>query len=282
MKTAVVILSFNRPHYLKQVVDSLLKQTQKDFDYWLFQDGIVNKFSWRVSANQEDVDKCIEIFTDAFPSGKVEHSKSNIGIALNWQRAEEKIFLDEEYEQAIFLEDDLVLSSSYMETMNNLFEQFGDDSRISFFNAYGERMKFEGSSTTIKKMEHVWGVGMVRKQWLERYPSMLEFYNIVGSSDYRMRPFEKIAEFYAKRGIKSSVALGQDGCKCGIALLHNQIKISPCVNLAKYIGKEGFHSNAAHYEKNKFEHFPIIDKPVKNFNINYDEIEKRLRGIYLQ
>ena len=97
MKTAVAILSFNRPHYLKQVVDSLLKQTQKDFDYWLFQDGTINQFSWRMTANQKDIDTCINIFKEAFPKGKIEYSKTNIGIGMNWKRCEEKMFLEENY-----------------------------------------------------------------------------------------------------------------------------------------------------------------------------------------
>ena len=136
-RIAVAILSFNRPEYLQQVIDSLKLQTKQNFDYWLFQDGTINQFSWRMAAKQKDIDDCINIFKEAFPKGKIEYSKTNIGIGMNWKRCEEKMFLEENYNQVIFLEDDLVLQPPYMETMINLFNEFDDDPRVGMINAYG-------------------------------------------------------------------------------------------------------------------------------------------------
>mgnify|MGYP003152114070 FL=1 len=40
----IALLSFNRPHYLQQVVDSIKKQTYDDYEIYLFQDGAINKY----------------------------------------------------------------------------------------------------------------------------------------------------------------------------------------------------------------------------------------------
>tara|TARA_Y100000310_G_scaffold248798_1_gene254745 strand:- start:815 stop:1726 length:912 start_codon:yes stop_codon:yes gene_type:complete len=294
-KIAVVILSFNRPQYLKQVIDSLKEQTVKDFDYWLFQDGGVNKYSWRMAGNQKDIEKCIELFTEAYPTGKVEHSQTNIGIGLNWKKAEEMMFLGEEYEQVIFLEDDLVLSPYYMETMVNLFNHFYNDSRIGMISAYGEvggsrfpvvgKENSEVTPSHIRRMGHLWGIGVYRKEWLVRRSFMLEFYDIIGERDYFYRPWDEIANFYRKNGVQDTIALGQDGCKTASLLLFNQIKIAPSVNLARYIGEQGFHSDAANYDKHKYADMPIYDKSIKDFILSdrdYEDIRNALKEKYLE
>ena len=39
MKLAVAIMSFNRPDYFEQSFKSINQQTDKDVDFYLFQDG---------------------------------------------------------------------------------------------------------------------------------------------------------------------------------------------------------------------------------------------------
>ena len=63
----VALLSHNRPDYLQQVIDSIKQQTyQDDLDIYLFQDGCINAYSWRKTANQSDITKCLKIFNYIF------------------------------------------------------------------------------------------------------------------------------------------------------------------------------------------------------------------------
>lgn len=55
MKLAVAIMSFNRPHYFEQVLQSINQQTDKDVDFHLFQDGPLNKYSYRRCGNSSDI-----------------------------------------------------------------------------------------------------------------------------------------------------------------------------------------------------------------------------------
>ena len=79
----VALLSFNRPEYLQQVVDSIIKQSYKDYKIFLFQDGPLRKSLWRRKTWDSEIKTCIQIFEDSFPEGHLSVSKENIGIAKN-------------------------------------------------------------------------------------------------------------------------------------------------------------------------------------------------------
>ena len=97
MKLAVAIMSFNRPHYFEQVLQSINEQTDKDVDFYLFQDGAINKYSWRRCANQSDITKCIELYEYYIPKGKIHIHDTNVGTAENFNKAEEVLFEDYNY-----------------------------------------------------------------------------------------------------------------------------------------------------------------------------------------
>src|SRR5438094_314008 len=113
----IVVMSFNRPDYLEAVLKSLVGQIGAELDrrtLALFQDGTVNPFSAQRRAREEDVLRCEKIFREYLPTGIVHSSPNNLGIALNFERAEKHAFEELGAEAAIFLEDDLVLSPHYI------------------------------------------------------------------------------------------------------------------------------------------------------------------------
>ena len=52
----IALLSFNRPGYLAQVIASIKTQSFDDYEIILFQDGAINKYSWKRAADQTDID----------------------------------------------------------------------------------------------------------------------------------------------------------------------------------------------------------------------------------
>tara|TARA_Y100000310_G_scaffold139277_1_gene138574 strand:+ start:2157 stop:3005 length:849 start_codon:yes stop_codon:yes gene_type:complete len=282
MKTSVALVSFNRPHYLQQVIDSIKKQTYDDYEIYLFQDGAINKYSWRKAANQNDIDECIRIFKNAFPDSDAFISNVNVGIAENWRYAEHTLFEKINAKEVLFLEDDLVLSKYYFETMYNMFNEFRYDGEIGFFNAYGEVME-DGNPFEMKEMGHLWSFGTTKKTWKRRQDFFEKYYNIIKGKDYAQRPLKEIYNLHRKVGAKDRIASSQDGAKCVASLLCNQIKVSPKVNMAKYIGEIGFHATPAFYSQRGFDRMPIYDEgPISNFEIDKKNIRKRLRKEYME
>ena len=278
----IALLSFNRPHYLQQVVDSIKKQTYDDYEIYLFQDGAINKHSWRVAANQSSIDDSIKIFKDAFPRADTIISQGNIGICENWRRAEHGMFVDDNAIEALFLEDDLVLSPHYFETIYNMFNEFRDDPEIGMFNVYGEVMENENSNE-MKEMGHLWSYGTTQKNWKRRQDFFNKYYELIKNVDYAYRPLDKIYDLHARTGARDGIANSQDGAKSVAALLTNQIKISPRVNMAKYIGEIGFHATPAFYSQKGFGRMPIYDDgPLSDFKVDIKAIRKTLRKKYMK
>jgi hypothetical protein len=278
----VALLSHNRPNYLKQVIDSIKQQTYQDgMDIYLFQDGCINAYSWRKTANHKDIIECMKIFKDNFPSGKIYESKSNIGICENWRLAEQTMFNELNATEVLFLEDDLVLSKYYFETISNMFDEFRDDLSIGMFNAYGECKK-ELSTIKMKKMGHLWSYGTTKKSWEQRQDFFNEYYELVEGTDYAFRPLKEIYELYDNYGANPSVAHSQDGAKCISMMLCGQIKISPSCNLAKYIGAQGFHATPMFYNKMGFGDMPVYEEgPLTQFKIDKEYIRKVLLKEYM-
>ena len=278
----IALLSFNRPGYLEQVIESIKTQSYDDYEIILFQDGAINKYSWRRAANQNDIDDCIEMFEDAFPHGKMVISEVNIGIAQNWRCAEHTLFKEMNADKALFLEDDLVLSKYYFETIYNMFNEFENNPEIGMFNAYGEVMENENSSE-MKEMGHLWSYGTTQKNWKRRQDFFNKYYEIIENIDYAYKPLDKIYDLYARTGARDGIANSQDGAKSVAALLTNQIKISPRVNMAKYIGEIGFHATPAFYSQKGFGRMPIYDDgPLNDFEVDTKAIRKTLRKKYMK
>tara|TARA_R110000824_G_scaffold206523_3_gene391678 strand:+ start:15524 stop:16369 length:846 start_codon:yes stop_codon:yes gene_type:complete len=278
----IALLSFNRPGYLEQVIASIKTQNFDDYEIILFQDGAINKYSWRRAANQVDIDDCIEMFKDAFPNSETIISDLNIGIAQNWRCAEHTLFTEMNAPEVLFLEDDLILSKYYFETMYNMFNEFRTDSEIGMFNAYGEMLK-EGNPNEMKGMGHLWSYGTTQKSWKRRQKSFDKYYDIVKNIDYAYRPLDQIHDLHTRIGARDGIANSQDGAKSVAALLCNQIKVSPQINMAKYIGEIGFHATPAFYNQRGFARMPLYEEgALSNFDVDKKSIRKELREKYMK
>lgn len=278
----VAILSHNRPHYLKQVLDSVKEQTYQDFEIFLFQDGVVNAYSWRKTAYYNDVFDCVTTFKEMFPASSVYESEGNIGICENWRKAEHTMFINKGFNEVLFLEDDLVLSKHYFQTIANMFDTFRDDPSIGMFNAYGECKEQDSPITTMKSMGHLWSYGTTKKSWERRQEFFNKYYEIVSGKDYAYRPVDKIYKLYNDYSANTNVAHSQDGAKCIAMMLCGQINISPSCNLAKYIGAKGFHATPEFYNSRGFGEMPVYeDGPLTDFKINKESIRKALHKKYM-
>src|SRR5262249_26340058 len=114
----VAVLSFGRPALLERVLTSLRTQTHRvpDERGFLFQDGTLDQWANAEVIPQATRDNCISVFRKIFPHGNVISSDKNLGIALNFDRAERMMF--EQAEAAAFFEDDLVLSEHYLDALS--------------------------------------------------------------------------------------------------------------------------------------------------------------------
>ena len=200
----IAILSFNRPSYLSQVLSSLSAQLSASDRCYLFQDGGWNPKSGIRRAEESVISECIETFTRIIPAGRAFVSTVNLGIAGNYRRAEDFIFNALEANEALFLEDDLVLSPHYIDVTTDLLDIAADQPTIGYVSAYGdlwatldEQAQHEGQ---LQPMHENWGSALTRKSWLKQRPIRELYWGLIENSDYRQRDGKSILKLYRDLG----------------------------------------------------------------------------------
>jgi hypothetical protein len=216
----VLILSFNRPHYLRQVLEGLADGLEAERAH-LFQDGAVNAYSGRVAAQQEDVDACVALFRRQFPGGRVHPSSANIGIAENFLRAERFAFEELGAECAYFFEDDLVPAPAYLAVMDRLFRAVRNEDRIAYFAAYGDHhaslARQRAAPRALATLGHHWAFGLKRSHWRAMEPLL--------------------APYHAS----------QDNVKAFVTTCLGRARINTVACFGRYIGETGAHFTPERY-----------------------------------
>lgn len=267
-KPPIVVMSFNRPHYLERVLGSLKGQagiTLDDHPIYLFQDGSVNRHSGKRHARDEDIDRSIALFERFFPAGKSRPSPDNLGVALNFERAEREVFdtLDAPY--AIFLEDDLELGPYYLKTMLHLAEMVLARQDIGYFAAYGKHLSTRehqmACADQIIPLNHNWAFGLTQAQWRRSQPYVAEYLDLVRDLDYRDRPHEDIFKLTQSWGA-GAPGSSQDVIKSIACYLTGGCKINTTPAFGQYIGETGLHSNPELFSRMGFGKTQVMDQDI--------------------
>lgn len=242
---ALCLLAFDRPGYFRQVVDSVRRQPDlAGTRVYCFLDGVVNPWSGARRGLSRQVGRCASIFRRAFPEGELHASPINLGVALNYDRAERHMFVRRRHDYALFLEDDFVLAPHYLQTIHAMVQAFGRHPRIGAFSAFGDHgaslRDQRAHRRAIKHMGHMWAFCTSRARWLERRSHLAAYLRYMRGVDFRLRSDEWIWTLYRRWGARG-VATGQDGAMRIAMLKAGQIPISTYTNNGRYIGRRGLH-----------------------------------------
>jgi hypothetical protein len=252
----IAILSFNRPHYLRAVLHSLRGQISEQDEVFLFQDGAVNPWSGRVKAAPESIRACIHAFQELIPQGTVLAGDDNVGIALNYERAENHMFRTLGRPYALFLEDDLVLSPQYLTVIRSLLDIAVSNSRVAYVSAYGSMWasRFEQwkRRRELQHMHENWGFAMTREAWLQERPFREQYLSLLDGRDYSERERPRILEFYDQRGWRTK-ATSQDAARWIASVELEKVRITTFACHARYIGESGEHFYPELYRRCQFD-----------------------------
>lgn len=232
---------------------------------YLFQDGSWNALSNRAKGRPEDIRKCVSLFQRMIPWGQVRQAPSNLGIALNYERAERFLFEEFDAESALFLEDDLVLSPNYLATISQLLDMARRDPSIAYVSAYGNlwasRAEQREKSRELIPMHENWGAALTRRAWLAERPFRQEYLALLEGRDYSERDHDAIKAFYDKRGWTNSIT-SQDAARWIACLERGEVRVSSYACHAYYIGRRGQHSNPGHYRAARLGETVMFKGPV--------------------
>jgi hypothetical protein len=244
----VVVMSFNRPAYLRETLASIAAQASvRDGlrEVHLFQDGAVNFHSGQRYATDEEIEASVATFREVFPQGVVHLAERNIGIALNFDRAERYVFLRRRFDSAAFFEDDMVLGPHYLATLQRLLDFAASPAAlgmVGYVAAYGHHKAVLAdqlkSRRALLAMGHAWGYGVTREHWLKIREVIDPYIKIVSDCDYRNRPKSKIGGVHKSLGLATR-ALSQDAMKMLATYWLGRVRLMPYICQARYVGAEG-------------------------------------------
>ena len=236
MKIASVVMCFDRPQYIKPVIESFeqAKESQK-LDWYFFQDGAVSEVSGRRYAedgNLEDVKKIID--SSSLPIKALIKRDYNVGPGQQRQLIYKLL---EEYDLMFVFDDDMIIGEDYLRLLKIMAKQFPEYVGLLYTNTRASPTP--KSLSTVHRMDiaRLWGHYMWRDNWL-KFKDDHKFY-----SDY-IKPydFHMIRGLLKKEEIERHVRVPSFSDDTIINLLcrKNRIqKLVPRVTRARYIGKEG-------------------------------------------
>lgn len=268
MKTPIAVMSFNRPGYLEQVLNSLRSQlpdTLAGREIHLFQDGAVNAYSDLRYAEDADIASSIETFRRVFPDGTVHHSVANIGICENFYRAENYFFSERDFSCAYFFEDDMIVSPCYLQMMD-ILKAFADRSpRVAYFAAYGDYYSSAEEQVERRReiilLDHHWAFGLQRDAWRRIREQTAEFHRLTLGIDYARRPHKAIYALYDRfKAVPAGTS--QDAAKAFACDRLGLLRLRTFATFARYIGSKGAHMTPEKFEKLGFSRAVMLDQPI--------------------
>jgi len=249
----VAIISFNRPHYLQQLVGSLEKNTcLESTDFHFFQDGAVNKFSGRKAAQPNQIRLAVQCAEAArLPCKSVHVRRENVSIGIHQFEAYE--WMTRRYDVVLVLEDDVVVSPHYLRIMRVLFDCVsGRNDVFSASSNFVRACPADDIQRFLSKASlangHWWGEIFAAKRWARIRPHFMEYFDLIRGIDYAQRPHAKILELFSRRGFGGK-ATSQDAGKDLAVMRAGMQRARLVVNRAIYIGRQGTHCDPALYDR---------------------------------
>jgi len=262
LKKAIVLMAYNRPDYFIQTCLSVKPQVT-DEDVIIFLDGAVNTEKGESSAgNAKLVERSRAIALEVFPNARIYQNSVNAGCGLQWAAMLSTVFDFLHYDEIIVIEDDLVLSKYYIDTVNKMLYKFKDDFRVGMVSAFSERNKEEHDPylDCLTTCGHLWGVGVWKSRWAMWRDNMAEWSKVFHK--HKESDIEKVLEHVRSLGGKKTEGSVNDSLLYNVMLKNKQIPISTVANCAKYIGEIGAHGTKEFFSSRGFADMPFHQSSV--------------------
>lgn len=284
MYSPIIIFVYNRVDHFEKTYNALsLCKEAKDSDLFIFSDGAKNENA--VKGVNEVREKLEEIKNEGkFKSVTVVESKENKGLALSIISGVSAVL--EEHGKAIILEDDSLVTPSFLGFMNKSLDEFESDKRIGAIAGFTPEIDFPedyksdiftsyrscscGWATWKDRFENVdWELKDIKSFYKDK--KMIKKFNSSGSDRF-MRLYRQT------RGNGTSWSV-----RFGLHLVRNDmLTVYPKYSYIQNIGcdETGVHSKSKDAEKMRVDLNKAIKNPDVHFVLPDSRIEKAMKKHY--
>lgn len=234
----ILISVYDRVAHLTKCVESIKENKEaKDSDLFIAVD-YPNKAS-----DKDKIEKVLKYCAsiDGFKSVNIIKRNKNFGAGINATEALFELF--EHYDKAICMEDDNIVSSTFLEFMNDALNYYENDDRI--INITGFNYPVDMPATYDKDV-YIWpaysayGVGYWRKKFNREYLELNDFDEFITDKKL-VDAFNNVAEHILPilfHGLKNGEIYGD----CAISYNYfrkNKFALFPVISKVKNIGYDG-------------------------------------------
>ena len=197
MRTALLLLGFNRLDYFEKTLTSLENNPEAhQADLHVYLDGGPN-------AKQSEIIKMVN--ESKFQNPVIVTRDENWGIGRHLIDARRELFDNQKYDRIVLFEDDMTLNPDYLRTVLSLDDwtsKYSDVGTVMAFNLNSAQKKTQ--SEQLQKIiftnRHFWGYCMRRTVWEEIKEILYEYESkYLAGIDYSSRPHRRIRVFFIRR-----------------------------------------------------------------------------------
>lgn len=169
MFAPIVLFGFNRPYHTKLSLESLSNNKESnESDLFVFIDGPKSNSQSHLINNVETV---VNSYKNSFKSIVIYKSETNLGSASNLRNGITKIF--KTYNNAIFIEDDIVVSNYFLEYMNYALTKYENYQNVWHINGFNFPIKSENNDCYFSRVMFCWGWATWKNRWLKHIENPL-------------------------------------------------------------------------------------------------------------
>ena len=295
MKSAILLLGFNRTDYFQQVLSSLENNADAfNHDLHVYLDG-------GPKSRQDEIVNLVK--ASKFQNVTYVLREENWGIGRHLIDARRTLFDQLGYDRILLLEDDMVLAPNYVKTVFDISDwasTYGDIGTVMAYNINHDEPEIQATQTNhvISTNRHFWGYVITKKVWDDIKHIIYEFESkYLLKYTYTNRPHRRIRWLFMRKWIsrkrhqKSNpmiptecmtppfskfpfrVATSQDAITALALWHHGYSRITTRVSRAEYVGVEGYSFSKEVFENQGFDKQNLIDFDSLNQEIdNYEFI----------
>lgn len=184
----IILFVYNRPWHTQQTVDALLMNKDASIsDLYIFADGIKDNATEKQIIDFQKTREFIHTIS-GFKSITIVESNINKGLGKSIIDGVTSIL--ENYDSAIVLEDDIVVSSHFLRFMNESLCQYQDEEQVICINGYNiiPKSKVKETSFFIRGGD-CQGWGTWRRAWKQFNPNARELLDYMNNHKRMQKDF---------------------------------------------------------------------------------------------
>ena len=267
----IAIVTHDRINHLKKTINSLLSNKISKFqEIYIFLDAPCSN---AYIQNNNQITEYVNSLNGFKHIKLIKHQK-NIGAHNNFEYAINYLF--NQYEELIFLEDDIIVSTNFLSFMNQAMKYFRNDDKCISVSGFTYNLRPTNSDIYRSNYLFAWGMGLFKNKYIshsEAYSDWKKkllnpFFTIKLIFNYPFILYSMIAQEYNKKK-------WFDATITYYMIKNGFYTILPTSTFVKNIGLDGSGVNCGINEKLQNE-IILNDNFISNFDFTINDYQNKL------